>query len=384
MLFPGHFVPQQYVNYYVQQCAVCQKLREYNKLDTYKPRERNLTVDDPRKRIAVDAIYMKTSDANGNSRAHVIVNHFTKLVFIYPCQELNAKTAVRAILRYRALYGPIAEVEALASDQGSDYMSEAVRQLNEWLGYQHRVALVGVHTSTGVEPINKQIKRHVEALLIDRQEHGCQWSDPEVIDLVAYAMNELPRTETAGHTAYELTFGDLSQLNGDVDSKHNYIQELQKNLAQIREKVRKLNMERIEKTKKQVPVNEWQQNDLVFLRNEALYCHGRRWMGPYRVLKQTSNDVEIQSLVDSDITQKVHVTRLRAFHGDGEEATKLARKDVDEYEIREILSYRGDPMKLSTLTFQVKFEDGAVVDKPYAEIRKTKALTEHIKKHSTR
>jgi len=38
-------------------------------------------------------------------------------------------------------------------------------------------------------------------------------------------------------------------------------------------------------------------------------------------------------------------------------------------------------MKLITLTFQVKFEDGAVVDKSYAEIRKTKALTEHIKKH---
>ena len=59
MLFPGHFVPQQYVNYYVQQCEVCQKLREHNKLDTYKPRERILKVDDPRKRIAIDAIYMK-------------------------------------------------------------------------------------------------------------------------------------------------------------------------------------------------------------------------------------------------------------------------------------------------------------------------------------
>jgi len=93
MLFPGHFVPQQYVNYYVQQCAVCQKLREHNKLDTYRPRQRNLKVNDPRKRIAIDAIYMKTSDANGNSRAHVIINHFTKLVFIYPCQDLNARTS---------------------------------------------------------------------------------------------------------------------------------------------------------------------------------------------------------------------------------------------------------------------------------------------------
>ena len=381
MLHPGHFVPQQYVNYYVQQCAVCQKLREYNKLDTYKPRERTLKVDDPRKRIAIDAIYMKNPDANGNSRAHVIINHFTKLVFIYPCADLNARTAVKAILKYRALYGPIAEVQSLASDQGSDYMSGAIQQLNKWLSHQHRVALVGVHTSTGVEPFNKQIKRHIEALLIDRQENGHQWSDPEIIDLVAYAMNELPRTETAGHSAYELTFGDLSQLNGDVDSKDNYILGLQKNLAQIREKVAELNRHQIEKIERQPPVNEWQQNDLVFLKNEAQYCHGRRWIGPYQVLKQTSNEVKIQSLVDSDIVQEVHVTRLRAFHGDKADATRLARKDVDEYEIQEIVSYHGDPMELRTLTFQVKFVDGAEVDKPYSEIRKTKALEEYIKKH---
>ena len=106
---------------------------------------------------------------------------------------------------------------------------------------------MGVHTSTGVEPFNKQIKRHIEALLIDRQENGHQWSDPEIIDLVAYAMNELPRKETNGHTAYEMTFGYLTQLNGDVDSKDNYIRALQKNLAQIREKVRELNRDQIRK-----------------------------------------------------------------------------------------------------------------------------------------
>ena len=122
---------------------------------------RTLNVVDPRQRIGIDAIYM-TPDRNGNEKAHVIVNNLTKLVFIYPCKELTAETAGRAILRYRTLSGPMAEV---AHDRGSDYTAELTRQLNQWLGLKNRMALTDAHTSTGVEPFNKQIKRHVEAFV---------------------------------------------------------------------------------------------------------------------------------------------------------------------------------------------------------------------------
>jgi hypothetical protein len=38
-------------------------------------------------------------------------------------------------------------------------------------------------------------------------------------------------------------------------------------------------------------------------------------------------------------------------------------------------------MEQRTLTFQVKFEDGTIVDKTYSEIRKTEALGRYIKEH---
>ena len=132
MLHPGHNIPQSYIEHYVRECPVCQKLREEQIPDTYKPMERTLHVKDPRQRIGIDAIYMK-EDKNGNSKAHVIINNFTKLVFIYPCKELTAESAARAILRYRTLYGPVAEI---AHDRGSDYTADINKQLCQWLGLE--------------------------------------------------------------------------------------------------------------------------------------------------------------------------------------------------------------------------------------------------------
>ena len=59
MLHPGHRIPQGYIEHYVRECPVCQKLREEQIQDTYTPMERTLHVTDPRQRIGIDAIYMK-------------------------------------------------------------------------------------------------------------------------------------------------------------------------------------------------------------------------------------------------------------------------------------------------------------------------------------
>ena len=377
MLHPGHRIPQSYIEHYVRECPVCQKLREEQIPDTYKPMERTLHVKDPRQRIGIDAIY-NPEDRNGNSKAHVIVNNFTKLVFIYPCKELTAESAARAILRYRTLYGPIAEI---AHDRGSDYTADINKHLCQWLGLKNRVALTDVHTSTGVEPVNKQIKRHVEALMLDCYERGYNWSDPEVIDLVAFAMNEIPRDTTGGHSAYEMTFGDISQLTGEDISSNDYVKRLQDNLAKIREKILELHRQEIQRVENQPNQNQWQPTDLVFLRNNAQYNHGRRWLGPYQVLAQSKNDVTIGSLLDEDVKQTVHVDRLRAYHGEYNKAVELSRMEQGEHAIKQITHYYGNPMDRGTLGFNVEFEDGTVVEKTYSDIKKTVALANLIKRH---
>ena len=246
---------------------------------------------------------------------------------------------------------------------------------------KNRVALTGVHTSTGVEPVNKQIKRHVEALLLDCHTRGYEWSDPEVIEPIAFAMNELPRHTTGGHTAYEMTFGELSQLTGEDISGDAYIQRLQENLTEIRNKVLELHRQEILRVKNQPESNQWQPTDLVFLQNNAQYNHGRRWLGPYEVVGQEKNDVTIRSLVDAETILEVPVVRLRAYHGDRDKAIELARIERGEHAINRIVSYRGDPMNRGTLGFNVEFEDGTVMEKTYSDIKRTVALSDLIKRH---
>ena len=74
-------------------------------------------------------------------------------------------------------------------------MSDMVSQLNEWLGVHHTVSLVDRHQSNGVEAHNREILRHLRALVHDyRVIH--KWSDPSVLLLIAYTLNAYTSSET--------------------------------------------------------------------------------------------------------------------------------------------------------------------------------------------
>ena len=101
-------------------------------------------------------------DQHGYRYAHVIVNQFSKYVFIYPTKSANAYEAARALLRYIATVGP---VRTLRTDPGANYVSDTVEEFNKLVGMAHQISLVDRHESNGVEPVNNQIKRHLTVLL---------------------------------------------------------------------------------------------------------------------------------------------------------------------------------------------------------------------------
>jgi hypothetical protein len=50
--------------------------------------------------------------------------------------------------------------------------------------------------------------------------------------------------------------------------------------------------------------------------------------------------------------------RVQLFIGSREQALEAANWDADQYEVKTIISHRGDPTKRSTLEFLVEFADG--------------------------
>ena len=58
------------------------------------------------------------------------------------------------------------------------------------------------------------------------------------------------------------------------------------------------------------------------------------------MIKHESNAVEIRHIATHEI-KNVHVTRLKMYHGDRTAGYETALRDADQYDVIEILAWRG-------------------------------------------
>ena len=382
-LFPGHTIPRHYLDFYIATCGHCQKASANIRNNVTQPITRHIVPATIRSAVGIDMITMKEADESGNRYAHVIVNMFSKYTFIYPTKTANATDAARALLRYCATVGPIREVR---SDPGVNYTSDVVKEFNKMVGIAHKVSLVDRHESNGVEPYNREIKRHVATLLNEKRLKN-NWSLPEVIDLVQLELNTFPRKSTGNYDAMTLQYGtldnDLSYVM-DFDKAPAYtkfVSDLSENQAIIRNAANELRKEHTDELDAAVQnYTLHQEGDLVLARASSQLNKRGKYLGPYIVSAQRNNDVEIIHL-STEKRRTVHSSQVKAFHGDLIQAKALAMEDEDEYELEEILHYEGNPLIRPTLEFTCKFVND---DEPrklgWKQIKDTQALDVLISK----
>jgi len=101
-------------------------------------------------------------------------------------------------------------------------------------------------------------------------------------------------------------------------------------------------------------------------------------MGPYHVIGQIKNDVRCRHMV-TKIVRIFHVERLKLFTGSEEEGYEAAQVDYDQYLVSHVNGYRGNPLKRSTLEFEVVFADGDIIWLPYSpDLSNNAALLDFI------
>jgi hypothetical protein len=188
---------------------------------------------------------------------------------IYPAKTYEAETAAAAIFQYIARYGLF---EELISDPGSMFLSDAVNKVNAWLGIRHKLSLVDVHESNGVERTNQEILKLLRTLVNDERIRK-QWSKPWNIGLVEFQLNSRISTETS-HSAFELTFGtddarhfQLPEVLSPDEITSDYLKNLNQTLRAVRELTSKHQEELIADRTKHNPEpgkqNVYQPGDLV-------------------------------------------------------------------------------------------------------------------------
>ena len=371
--FPAHNIPFRVVKEFVETCPTCQKDRiiDYGKI---KGLYRTIKVPNHRSAIGIDNVTLTPEDINGNTGATVIVNLFTGLVSIYPYKTISAVNTSIAVLKYICTYGLVEEIH---TDPGSDFTSNLVKDLNSWLGTIHKFSLVDWHQSNGVERKIREIVRHLRALCIEERVLN-KWSDDTVLPIISFIMNSAPNREIGSNTqefsAFLLTFGNFDapylkfdNTSAEVSSK--FIRELDDNFKTLRE---------ASKAHQEATVlKRSQDSELVILQPKALVLKTRKgpfrpgkliplFLGPFEVLSQYKNDVEIRHLAMGDVS-KTHIENLKLFYGTKEEALELAMLDAEQHWVKRILKYHGFPEIRTTMEFLVEFADGDILWIPFSK-----------------
>ena len=370
--FPGHKIPYRVIEELVATCPTCQKLR-LGMVDGISRIVRHLKPAGRRSAVGIDTLTVTPEDSEGFKYIFVMVNHFTKYSVLHPSKKRDAENAALALFSYFACFGLVDEIY---SDPGTEFANEIVETLNKWVGVRHKFGLVERHESNGVEGTNKQVLRHLAALVLDERMLK-RWR--ELLPAIQFMLNSVVNSET-GVIPFEAHFGSqdfvyfrLPEGSDSTALAHSYIQALNENLQTLFELSKRHQDEIIKERTAGTPPekqNMYQPGDFVLWQanpDEPLPSKlSPKFIGPYIVLEQVKNAVSCKHVIQGYI-KNFDVERLKIFHGDLEAAKKVAIIDNDQYTIRTIHSYRGDPMNRRTMDFLIEYEDGDKIWIPWSK-----------------
>ena len=369
-LYPDARISIRSVRDYVRECPMCQKTRDTG-ITGLKPRTLSLKPPTYRRTVGVDHVAVTPKDKHGHDCAIMVVEHFSHFPFVYAAKDYTAETVAITLFKHYCHHGTFDQV---ASDPGSAFMSEVVRQLNAWLGIAHKVSLVGRHQSNGTEASNKQFIRHLTTLVLDERLYD-RWSDDTVLPLINLHLASYPTEETGGYTPLQLKYGTLDAARFNLPEQllqepgvraAAIVKALDENLQTIRSISRKLQAElAAERAEQDKNISSYEPGDLVlFNPREQPSDHlpsklSPNWLGPYSVINQVKNDVAVKHIV-LNTEAVLHVERLKPFFGTFEEAVSIARHDQHQFNIIQFNYYTGNPFLRTSMTFNITFEDGTI------------------------
>jgi hypothetical protein len=306
---------------------------------------------------------------------------------LYPAKDLSADSLAEAMFRFFTTYG-ISEV--VMTDPGSNINSQVVKTLLAWFGIRLRMSIVGRHESNYVERTNGETLRFLTALVHTERVHKI-WSKPHVLCMIQFLLNDAVNRET-GLSPFHYVFGsnDVRFLNlptGDImASSQTFLGILNEHLRIVREEAhvvtKKAQLKRVGLVDTS---NSYQPGDLVLRKVEKMVDKASKltptFLGPYEVIHAYKADIQCRHLVTGAISV-FHMSKLKPCFSTREEAYKAAMVDYDQYQIKEILSYRGDPDLRTSMTFEVSFMDGSIVWLPFTkDLFETVQFEEFVSRH---
>ena len=314
---------------YVRSCQSCQMRKSIPKkpagLLTF------IEVQNPFEKIGIDLLGpFPTTTARGNNYIVVAVDYLTKWAETASLKTGTAyETAQFLIDRIILQHGAPASI---ISDRGKCFIAELTQNVLKILKVNHQ-------TTTSYHPqANGLCERlnHTLADMLSMYVDADHKNWDEVLPYVTFAYN-ISKQESTRYTPFYLLYGREAVLPTDLsfdvesnmyvatESNQDYAVRITKNLTEAREEVRE-NLRRVHLKQKSEYDNRrrdasYRVGDLVLIykpfrkvgKSEKLL---HRWLGPYEVIRQTS-DLNYEVKLQNDKKRKsdiVHVVNMKLFH----------------------------------------------------------------------
>jgi hypothetical protein len=392
---------EELVRDFVRQCPCCQKMS--NLKVSIQSHPFTTSSYSPMSRVNVDYIESLVPDEDGNDMIVVVIDSFSRFVFLQAVKSTKAQEAAKALLRFTCTFG-IPDV--IRSDRGTQFTSHLIEDFMALSGIRHELTMTNSKEENAlVERANKEVMRHLRNILFDRNVYP-NWGD--YLPLVQRIMNSCIH-RSIGVAPCQIVFGNAIDLNRgflfptkNVESPlekeqiiGTWIDRMRSAQAKIIEIARD-NLQRrdeIHMNTKKDSYGKFPDGSFVLLEYNNPFRKGPNsklkpyLKGPVRVINSFGDKYTIQDLVTMKL-DTVHLSRLKEFEGPltEEEATELAIRDTDQFLIEKVLRHFGNPKgNKSQLFFEVKWLGFEKTTKePWFNLKRNVKLHEYLRSHKNK
>ena len=361
-------------------------------------------------RINIDSIGPFPVDDQNNKYIMVFIDVFSRFVELIAIPDLTALTAAKKIVEFIDRYGIPSEI---LTDNGTQYVNQLSIELYDLMLTNHTTVMPYSHEENSmVERANKEVNRHLRAIVFDRKIKS-NWS--LTLPLVQRVMITAVYSST-GVAPSQVIFGNAIDLDRHILHKNppntepiqysDYVSKLLNMQAEviaraltIQEIVTHRHVDKQLRTQRVNP--GFNPNDYVLWefpenglskdsRPDRLTPHYR---GPYRVTRSTGHTVQIQNLITEEL-HEVIVSHLKSFNFDPTivNPIEVAHHARQEFLPERILQIDGNRSSSRTrrylrtnLTVKVRwtgYSEQWDTWEPYQELKHTRAFREYCDKHN--
>lgn len=380
-----------HVDMFIKSCPGCQKQDQHIPRIVTTPFSTNAW--QPMDIISIDSIGPFPESKEGYQYVITIIDDFTRFVELFATKSTTAIEAAQVLVQHFGRYGIPNQIR---SDNGSQYVNETINNLMEILEVERDLITPHSHEENGiVERANKEIIRHLSAILYDKDHQTSDW--PIYLPLVQRIINAT-KHEAIGMSPAQLLFCNNVQLdrglfipaesNDQHQNMNEWISKMVQRQQEVIEMAKRVQSKVIsERQSKQLSSEstKFAVNSLVLLRDpnrkDKLQT---RWIGPFRVVNVNNDTYTIQHLINQR-TRKVHLSRLKQFQEGAEDPLLTAAKDKHQ-DIVETILQTFPPKKgraINNYRFRVKWrgEEDDITIEPYANLKRNIVFHNYLREN---